>query len=96
VETASPPQPHSSSRPARIDSLLHSGGLLLILAALTGYGLYLQSASRPGSSIAAGHETVLPLYVFVSISEWALFSYCWAGLRAHRVLLAEVQESTAV
>lgn len=90
VETVSPPQAISSSRPARIDSLKHSGGLLLILAAVTGYGVYLQSASRPGSSIAAGHETVLPLYVFVLISEWALFYYCWAGLRAHRVPLAEV------
>ncbi|MFY9551756.1 MAG: CPBP family intramembrane glutamic endopeptidase [Thermoanaerobaculia bacterium] len=90
MEIAPLPQASVSSRPARIDSLKHSAGLLLILAALTGYGLHLQSASHPGSNIAAGHESVLPLYVGVLVSEWALFYYCWAGLRAHRVKLAEV------
>jgi uncharacterized protein len=80
MANASSPHQHSETRPARIDSLARSGGLLLILAAVTGYGVYLQSASHPGSSIAAGHDTVLPLYVFVLISEWALFYYCWAGL----------------
>jgi len=88
--TAFLPHTGGTSRPARIDSLKHSAGLLLILAAVTGYGMHLQSAARPGGSIAPAHTAVLPLYVGILIAEWGLSYYCWAGLRRHGVKLAEV------
>jgi membrane protease YdiL (CAAX protease family) len=92
-ESATPPPANGGSRPAPIDSFIRSGGLLLILAAVTAAGLYLQSASHPGSSVAGENETAPPLFVVYAaalISEWALFYYCWAGMHARRVKLAEV------
>jgi membrane protease YdiL (CAAX protease family) len=90
MKVASDPQASSSSRPARIDSLKRTAGLLLILAAVTAYGVHLQSASRPGTSIAGTHNSALPLYAGILISEWALFYYCFVGLRKHGVALAEI------
>ncbi len=78
----------NTAKPGKIASWWHTAGLLLILAALTGYGLHLQNAAT-GPQIAISRQNLIGTYIGVIVSEWALAFYCWRGMRKH-VRLAEI------
>jgi membrane protease YdiL (CAAX protease family) len=58
----------------------HTGLLLLILLAVTLFGMWSQNRSNSGGAIASTHSGIAPLYVSLIIMEWALFLFVRWGL----------------
>jgi len=73
-----------------IASVWHTGGLVLIMLALCLLGAYQQS--RPGTdrNLVPSHRGIVPLYVSLIASEWALVLYVRAGTRRKGIHLREL------
>jgi membrane protease YdiL (CAAX protease family) len=82
----------ATGRARLIAPLRHTIVLLGILLALTLYGFYAQTRqqSQPGNQNLAEHRAVLPLYLSLIVSEWALFYFVWIGLRRGGTPLRDV------
>ncbi|MGA2205663.1 MAG: CPBP family intramembrane glutamic endopeptidase [Terracidiphilus sp.] len=75
-----------SNRPAQIASWSHFAGFLAIMAGLTIFGFYAQhagSASGAGTGQLASHGYAIQIYLTALSMDWALFYFCWAGVRRH-------------
>jgi hypothetical protein len=76
----------SSSR-SQLASKLHLAGLLLLLCALTAAGVLAQhqaaatNAGNTSASQLADHSKAIPFYVSALVIDWALFCYCYIGVR---------------
>ena len=70
--------PHA---PGRVASVWHTGGLVLIMLALCWLGAYQQSRPSTDQNLVASHRGVVPLYLSLIASEWALVLYVRAGTR---------------
>jgi hypothetical protein len=68
----------------------HTGLLLLILLAVTLFGMWSQNRSNSGGSIASTHTGILPLYVSLIALEWALFSFVRWGLSKSGTTVSEL------
>ena len=75
--------------PKAIAPWAHTAGLIAILAAVTAYGIHLQTAAK-GPQIAVSRGNLIGTCIGVIISEWALFFYCWRGMRRRTVTVADV------
>ncbi len=72
-------QPQMNTRKL-IASPRHSIGMLAILAAMTAFGALAQARGGAGGSLAPVHPNVVPLYLSLILSEWALCYYAWVGV----------------
>jgi uncharacterized protein len=76
----------SSVRPAPIASKIHLIGLLLLLFGTAAAGFLAQHhAAAPSSTAPAGqladHSNAIDIYLVALFMDWALFYYCYAGVR---------------
>jgi uncharacterized protein len=74
------------TRPARIATKSHLVGLLLILFGIAGAGFFAQhQAAAPTSKASAGqlaeHAQAIQIYLAALVLDWALFFYCYVGVR---------------
>jgi membrane protease YdiL (CAAX protease family) len=77
---ASPPTPAVDRR--LIAPLWHTGVLLVVLLALTAYGIYAQSIARSGAQLVQHRGSALPIYLSLIAFEWGLLRFVTAaGLR---------------
>lgn len=53
----------------------HTWLLLLILLAVTLFGMWSQYRNSSDLAIAASHSGIVPLYVSLILMEWALFAF---------------------
>jgi uncharacterized protein len=72
--------------PAPLASKAHLAGLLLILLGIAAAGfLAQQHAAAPASTAPAGqlagHSKAIHIYLVALFMDWALFYYCYAGVR---------------
>lgn len=84
--------PHGASpakdKPSPIDSWGHFVGYLLICTGLVAWGIYVQH-SGVGKTDAApagqlgNHSAAISFYLISMLGDWALFYYCWAGVKKH-------------
>lgn len=76
-----------SSSQSQLASMLHLAGLLLLLCGLTAAGVLAQhqaaatNASNASASQLADHSKAIPFYVSALVIDWALFCYCYIGIR---------------
>ncbi len=72
-------------RPGQIASWWHLVGFLLIGAGVVAMGFLAQHAPAAGGGEAAGqlanHSKAIPFYLSAIVLDWALFCYCWGGVR---------------
>ena len=68
----------------------HTGLLLLILLVVTLFGMWSQSRSNSGGSIASTHTGIVPLYLSLIVMEWALFLFVRFGLRKGGTSVSEL------
>jgi membrane protease YdiL (CAAX protease family) len=83
----------AAGKPKPIDPWGHFIGYLGILAGLVAWGFYTQRAGigKPGSAAPGqlgSHSAALQFYFISMIGDWALFYYCWAGVRKNGGTLA--------
>lgn len=71
----------SLSPTPRVASVWHTGGLVLIMVALCGLGAYQQRRPGTDQNLVASHRGIVPLYLSLIVSEWALVLYVRAGTR---------------
>jgi uncharacterized protein len=76
----------NTAKPAPIARKGHMVGLLLILFGIAGAGfLAQQRAAVPTTTAAAGqlaeHGQAIQLYLVALVMDWALFVYCYVGVR---------------
>ena len=77
---AAPPA-HAADR-RLIAPLWHTGVLLVVLLALTAYGVYVQSIARHGTQLVEHRGSALPIYLSLIAFEWGLLRFVTAaGLR---------------
>jgi hypothetical protein len=81
-----PAAANSERRPAsrQIASWIHLAGFLLIMAALMVLGFLGQHAAGGAGAPAgqlASHNVATRIYFVAILMDWALFYYCWAGVR---------------
>lgn len=79
-----------SPQPRLVASPLHTAGLILIMVALCLMGMYQQSRPSADPTLVPAHRGIIPLYVSLIISEWALVLYVRAGTRKRKVPLREL------
>jgi uncharacterized protein len=79
------PQPRPLLAP-----VAHTIGLVLILLALCLIGAYQQSRPGTGNDLVSTHSNIVPLYLSLIVSEWALVMYVRAGVRRRDVGLQEL------
>jgi membrane protease YdiL (CAAX protease family) len=87
----------SNSRPVPIASNLHLIGLVLILFGTAAAGFLAQhhAAASPGAAPAgqlADHSKAIHIYLVALFMDWALFCYCYAGVRRRGGTLASLSE----
>jgi membrane protease YdiL (CAAX protease family) len=80
-------------KPKPIDSWGHFIGYLGILVGLVAWGAYTQHAGvgKPGTAAPGqlgSHSAALQFYFISMIGDWALFYYCFAGVRKNGGTLA--------
>jgi uncharacterized protein len=85
----------STSRPAPIASKPHLIGLLLLLFGIAAAGFFAQHhAAAPASTAPAGqladHSKAIHIYLVALFMDWALFYYCYAGVRRRGGTLASL------
>ncbi len=68
----------------------HTSLLLLILLAVTLFGVWSQHRNSSDSAIASSHSGIVPLYVSLILMEWALFAFVRFGLRRGGTTVSEV------
>jgi membrane protease YdiL (CAAX protease family) len=68
----------------------HTWLLLLILLAVTLFGMWSQHRNSSDSAIASSHSGVVPLYISLILMEWALFAFVRFGLRKGGTTVGEV------
>jgi hypothetical protein len=76
-----------TARPAPIASKFHLVGLLLLLFGTAAAGFFAQHhAGAPASNASAGqladHGKAIHIYLVALFMDWALFYYCYAGVRS--------------
>ena len=89
---------HSAPRTARpepIASKFHLVGLLLLLFGTAAAGFFAQHhAGAPASNASAGqladHGKAIHIYLVALFMDWALFYYCYAGVRSRGGTLASL------
>jgi hypothetical protein len=72
-------------------SKLHLAGLLLLLCGLTAAGVLAQhqaTATNASAGQLADHSKAIPFYVSALVIDWALFCYCYIGVRSNGGTLA--------
>lgn len=84
-----------AARPAPIASKFHLVGLLLLLFGTAAAGFLAQHhAAAPTSSVSAGqladHSKAIHIYLVALFMDWALFYYCYAGVRRRGGTLASL------
>ena len=80
-------------RPAPIASRFHLVGLLILLLGTAAAGFFAQHhAAAPGSTVPprklAEHSKAIHVYLVGLFMDWALFYYCYAGVRGRGGTLA--------
>jgi membrane protease YdiL (CAAX protease family) len=83
----------STSRPVAIASKAHLIGLLLILFGIAAAGFFAQHHAAATASTApagqlADHGKAIHIYLVALFMDWALFYYCYAGVRRRGGTLA--------
>jgi uncharacterized protein len=68
----------------------HTRLFLLILLAVTLFGMWSQHRNSSDSAIASSHSGIVPLYVSLILMEWALFAFVRFGLRRGGTTVGEV------
>jgi len=86
VSEVLPVQETSGKRPVAIASKLHLAGLLLLLFGTAAAGLVAQHhAAAPAGAAPSGqlaeHGKAVHIYLVALFMDWALFYYCYAGVR---------------
>ena len=72
---------------SQLASRLHLAGLLLLLCGLTAAGVLAQhqavatNATNASASQLADHSKAIQFYVSALVIDWALFCYCYIGVR---------------
>jgi CAAX protease family protein len=72
-----------SKRPQLVASRRWFAGFMLITAGMIVLGILAQRAPVPGSAPSgqmASHQQAIPIYLTAIFMDWALLSYCWAGV----------------
>lgn len=87
--------PPPATSPALIASKLHTVGLLLILSGMAAAGFLAQHhAAVAGSAVSAGqladHSQAVHIYLVALFVDWALFYYCYAGVRSSGGTLSSI------
>ncbi len=75
--------PNGHQRPPQIASWRHFIGLLLIGAAVAGFGFLAQHTAGGAGAEAgqlASHSQAIPVYIGAILADWALLWYVWAGV----------------
>ncbi len=83
----------ADSRPVAIASKLHLTGLLLILFGVAAAGSFAQHHAAIGAAPVgqlADHSEAIRIYLGAFFMDWALFYYCYAGVRRRGGTLASL------
>ena len=87
------PTASSGSRPVPIASKFHLVGLLLLLFGIAAAGFAMQHhavATEASVGQLADHSKAIQIYSVALIMDWALFYYCYAGVRRSGGTLASL------
>jgi membrane protease YdiL (CAAX protease family) len=85
----------SIGRPAPVAGRFHLVGLLLILSGIAALGFFAQhqaaapTAKAPTAQLAE-HGQAIQIYLVALVMDWALFYYCYAGIRRNGGTLASL------
>jgi len=82
-------------RPAPIAGRFHLVGLLLILFGIAALGFFAQQQAAAPTGKAptaqlAEHSQAIQIYLVALVMDWALFCYCYAGIRRNGGTLASL------
>lgn len=86
TEIATTPASPTTGKPKPIASWGHLAGFLLIMAGTAAMGFLAQHAAAAHEDAAsagqlAGHSKAISIYIVAGLMDWALFYYCWFGVR---------------
>jgi uncharacterized protein len=69
------------TRPAPLATKFHLAGLLLIFFGGAAAGFFAQQESAAPTNTAAEHGQAIPIYLMALVIDWAVFFYCYVGVR---------------